>query len=113
MKRTLFTTLSVLALALTAAPAFATEVAALGTQSANNIVKISPFNLVGSAYQGSFTDRGIPGYTSFVKAANGGRVTAKDLVKLAIADGRLAPETINNRGYLSSVASHLRNLDED
>ena len=113
MKRTLFATLSALALSLTTAPAFAGEVVAVNSQSVNNIVEITPFNLVRRGYQGSFTDKGIPGYGSFVKAANSGRVTAKDLVEVAIADGRLAPETINDRGYLRNVTSHLENLDED
>ena len=113
MKRTLFATLSALAFSLTTAPAFAGEMAAVRTQSVNNIVEITPFNLVRRGYQGSFTDKGIPGYGSFVKAANSGRVTAKDLVEIAIADGRLAPETINDRGYLRNVTSHLENLDED
>ena len=113
MKRTLFATLSALALSLTTAPAFAGSTVAVNSQSVNNIVEITPFNLVGRGYQGSFTDRGIPGYGSFVKAAKGGRITAKDLVEAAIADGRLSPETINNQGYLKNVTSHLNSLDED
>ncbi|MGD1921666.1 MAG: hypothetical protein ACFCAD_23905 [Pleurocapsa sp.] len=113
MKRTLFATLSALALSLTAAPAFAGETVAVNSQSVNNIVEITPFNLVSRSYQGSFKDRSIPSYGSFVKAANGGRITAKDLVKVAIADGRLSPETINDRGYLRNVTSHLNSLDED
>lgn len=113
MKRTLFATLSALALSLTTAPVFAGETVAVNSQSVNNIVEITPFNLVGRAYQGSFTDKGIPSYGSFVKAANAGRITAKDLVEVAIADGRLSPETINNKGYLRNVTSHLRSLNED
>ena len=113
MKRTLFATLSVLALSLNTASAFAGEMAAVNSQSVNNIVEITPFNLVRRGYQGSFTDQGIPSYGSFVRAANNGRVTAKDLVEVAIADGRLAPETINDRGYLRNVTSHLSSLDED
>ncbi len=113
MKRTLFATLSVLALSLTTAPAVKSEIVAVNSQSDNNIVEIAPFNLVKRSYQGSFTDKGIPSYGSFVKAANSGRVTAKDLVEVAIANGRLAPETINDRGYLRNVTSHLNSLDED
>ena len=113
MKRTLFATLSILALSLTTTPAFADEIVAVNSQSVNNIVEITPFNLVKSGYRGSYTDKGIPSYASFVKAANSGRVTAKDLVEVAIADGRLTPETINDRGYLRNVTSHLNSLDEN
>ena len=111
MKRTLFLSLSALALSLTTAPAFANEVAAVNTQSVNNVVEITPFNLVRRGFQGSL--EGIPSAGSFVRAANTGRVTAQDLVEVAIADGRLAPETINDRQYLRNVTSHLRNLNND
>ncbi|MEM8831461.1 MAG: hypothetical protein AAGE96_19175 [Cyanobacteria bacterium P01_G01_bin.19] len=113
MKRTLFTTLSALALSLTVTPAFAGETVTVNSRSVDNIVEITPFNLVSRGYQGSYTGQGIPGYGSFVKAANSGRVTAKDLVEVAIADGRLSPETINDKGYLRNVTSHLNSLDED
>ena len=113
MKRTLFATLSALTLSLTATAAFAGEITAIKSQSVNNIVEITPFNLVRRGYQGSFKDQGIPSYGSFVKAAKGGRVTAKELVKVAIADGRLAPETINDRTFLKNVAAHLDELEEN
>ncbi|MEM6612922.1 MAG: hypothetical protein AAF652_11845 [Cyanobacteria bacterium P01_C01_bin.72] len=113
MKRTLFATLSALTLSLTATAAFAGEITAIKSQSVDNIVEITPFNLVRRGYQGSFKDQGIPSYGSFIKAAQKGRVTAKDLVKVAIADGRLAPETINDRVYLKDVASFLSDLDEN
>lgn len=114
MKRTLFLSLSALALSFTTAPAFASEIAAINTHSvSNNIVEITPFNLVRRGYQGSFKDQGIKSAGSFVRGVNLGRVTAEDLVNVAIADGRLAPETINDRQYLRSVTSHLRNLNND
>ena len=111
MKRTLFLSLSALALSLTTAPAFASGIAAVNSQSDNSIVEITPFNLVRRGYQGSL--EGIENAGSFVRAANAGRITAKDLVEVAIADGRLAPETINDREYLRNVTSHLSNLDND
>ena len=115
MKRTLFIGLSTLALTLTTAPAFASEIAAASAiESRNsNIVQITPFNLVTRSYQGAFKDKGIPSNGAFVRAVNTGRVTAKDLVETAIASGRLAPETINDRAYLRNVTSHLRNLDNN
>ena len=111
MKRLVISTLSLLALSSLFAPAMAGEMAAVNSQSVNNIVEITPFNSVRRGYQGSF--EGIPSAGSFVRAANTGRITAKDLVEVAIADGRLAPETINERGYLRNVTSHLSNLNND
>ena len=113
MKRTLFIGLSALALSLTTAPAFANEIAAANIESRNNIVQITPFNLVTRSYQGAFVNQGIPSNGVFIGAINTGRITAEDLVNTAIASGRLAPETINDRAYLRNVTSHLRNFDND
>ncbi|MEM8677356.1 MAG: hypothetical protein AAGF83_26380 [Cyanobacteria bacterium P01_G01_bin.67] len=113
MKRTLFLSLSVLTFSLTTAPAFASEIVAAKAQFPNKITQITPFNLVRRAYQGSFVDGGIPSAGSFVRAVKIDRVTAKDLVEVAIADGKLNPETINDRKYLRNVTSLLRNLDRD
>ena len=112
MKRTLFLSLSALTLSLATTPAFAGEIAALN-RDRNNIQQITPVNLVTRSYQGSFTNQGIPSYGVFIKEANSGRVTAKDLIEVGIASGRLAPETINDRKYISSVNSYLRNIDYD
>ena len=113
MKRSLIVSLSALVLSLVAAPAFANEVSAVNQNPIRSVVEITPFNLVTRSYQGYFTDRGIPSNAAFLTAVRRGKVTAKDLVEKAIAEGRLAPETINDRAYLNSVDSHLNNLDND
>ncbi len=113
MKRTLLVSLSALTLSLVATPAFANGVAAVRKVSTNNIVEITPFNLVRRGYQGYLTNQGIPSNGAFLGAVHTRRVTAVDLVEGAIAQGRLAPETINDRAYLDSVNSHLNNLDKD
>ena len=115
MKRTLFIGLSALALSLTTAPVFANEMAAANLESRrhNNIVQITPFNLVTRSYQGAFVNQGIPSNGVFISAINRGQITAEDLVNTAIASGRLAPETINDQAYLRSVSLNLRNLDND
>ena len=114
MKRALLTTISALTLTLTTAPAFASEIAAANIKSnRNHIIQITPFNLVTRSYQGAFVNSGIPSNGVFVGAVNRGQITARDLVETAIASGRLAPETINDRAYLRSVTSHLRNLDNN
>ncbi len=113
MKRTLLATLSALTLTLVAAPAFANEVVAIKQDSLSNVREITPVDLVTRSYQGSFTDQGIPSFGAFVKATRAGRVTAEDLVKGAIASGRLAPETINDRAYLNNVNAQLSSIDND
>ena len=113
MKRSILVSLSALTLSLVAAPAFANEVAAVNQNSNSNIQEITPFNLVRRSYQGYFADQGIPSNGAFNRAVRTGRVTANDLVEGAIAQGRLSPETINDRAYLNSVESHLDALDND
>jgi hypothetical protein len=71
---------------------------------------ITPFNLVGSAYQGQYRDRSIPGFGALINDTRIGRITAKDLVKAAIESKELLPEMINDRNYLSTVESQLRSL---
>lgn len=113
MKRSIFVSLSALALSLVAVPAFSNQVSAAPQNSTGSVVEITPFNLVTRSYQGYFADQGIPSNAAFVNAVSRGKVTAKDLVEKAIAHGRLSPETINDRAYLNNVSSHLRNLNND
>ena len=113
MKRLVIVSLSALALSLVAGDAFANEISAIERNVTRSIVEITPFNLVTSSYQGYFADRGIPSNAAFLTAVSRGKVTAKDLVEKAIAKGRLAPDTINDRAYLRNVSSHLSNLNND
>ena len=71
---------------------------------------ITPFDLVGSAYQGQYRDHSIPGFGALIDSARIGRITAKDLVKSAIESKELLPEMINDRHYLSNVELQLRSL---
>ncbi|WP_373542073.1 hypothetical protein [Chamaesiphon sp.] len=71
---------------------------------------ITPFELVGSAYQGQYRDHSIPGFRALIYGTRIGRITAKDLVKAAIESKELLPEMIDDRSYLSNVESQLRSL---
>ena len=71
---------------------------------------ITPFDLVGSAYQGHYRDHSIPGFGSLIDGARIGRITAKDLVKAAIESEELLPKMINDRNYLGNVELQLRSL---
>ena len=109
MKRILVS-LSALTLSLISNPVLTQEIAAVNQRSIVNNLEITPFNLVMSSYQGSFSNQDIPSYRSFTAAVQSGRITANDLVEQAIASGRLNPETINDQAYLNHVQSHLTRL---
>ena len=113
MKRLVIVSLSALALSFFAGEAFANEVSTVNQNVTHSVVQITPFNLVTRSYQGYFADQGIPGNAAFLTAVSRGTVTAQDLVEKAVAKGRLAPNTINDRAYLNSVSSHLNNLNND
>ena len=111
MKTALLMSLSALTLSLVATPTLANEISQNDLASTGSIVEISPFDLVYGAYQGNFTDSGIPGYANLNMAVDAGRVNAEVLVEEAIAKGRLSPETIDDRAYLNSVAGLLDSLE--
>ena len=120
MKRVLLSTLSVLALSGFVAPAtFAAEApieqktaVVSSTLSRPTSSQLSPNVLVMSAYRGAFVNQGIPSYTQLYHAYATGRVTAEDLVQVAIAQGQLSPETLSDSGYINTVDTKLGSLDE-
>ena len=85
---------------------FANEVNVDRPNSAN-IVEISPTNLVKAAYQGRFKTQGIPSSGGFLTAIRGNRIHAKDLAKVAIASGRLTPQTLDNEQYINSLQGSI------
>ena len=113
MKRLLVTTLSVITLSSLVLPAVANEVAAVDSNSASNILKITPVNLVSGSYQGRFTKQGIPSSGAFLNSVRTNKIKAEDLVKVAIAEGRLPEDTINDRSYLNAVKFALDDLDKN
>lgn len=71
---------------------------------------ITPFELVGSAYQGRYQMQSIPGFGSFVYSARSGEITAKDLVKAAIDAKNLPTQAIFDRDYLRHIGWQLRSM---
>lgn len=69
---------------------------------------VTPFNLVGSAYQGRYRSHSIPGFGALIDGSRIGRITATDLVRAAIESEDLLPEMINDRDYISRVEAQLR-----
>jgi hypothetical protein len=81
--------------------------------STSSVIKAILISLVTGTYRGSFAEQGIPSNAAFLTAVHTGRVKAEDLVKGAIAQGRLSSETISDRAYLNRVESFLNNLDRN
>ncbi|ELR96780.1 hypothetical protein [Gloeocapsa sp. PCC 73106] len=100
MKRLLLATLSTLMLSSLTTPVLASEV----------VPQTGPLNLVSLARQGYLKDQGVPSGDSLYHAYRSGKLTPESLVEAGIADGRVAPETINNRGYIRDVKYSLREL---
>jgi hypothetical protein len=115
MKRIALVGLSILALSLAATTSVKaetrTETLAMSTAAiVNNSTvktKITPFNLVSLAYQGEYRMQGIPGFSSLQSAIYNKTITAKDLVKVAIAANQLTPDAQTDRAYLNAVDLQL------
>lgn len=73
--------------------------------------QITPFQLVSLAYQGMYRSQGIPGFASLIFGYHYRQVTAKDVIKAAIAAKELTPDTLNDRDYVSAVDTQLFSLD--
>lgn len=109
MNRLLVASLSTLVLTL-AAPAHSQEISAVNQNLYRNPIEVTPFNLVEHGYQGYFKEQGIPSNAAFLTAIRSGKVKAEDLVKSAIARGRLSPLTLNNQSYLDAVRLQIDNI---
>jgi hypothetical protein len=83
MKRFIFGGISMFAIALS------------GAASVNATQQVTPFNLVDLARNGYFQEQGIPSHGTLGGAYISKRIQAEDLVKAAIAQNRLASETLN------------------
>jgi len=92
MKNILYTGLIVLS-AMVASPAIAAEV--------------TPHSLVFQGYQGRLQSEGIPSYASFRQAVFLGKIDAEDLIRGAIAQGKLDPSMASDESYLREVRSYL------
>jgi hypothetical protein len=115
MKRFTTITLSViiLSLATTTSVKAATRTESLSKISPTTIARdtrteITPFELVSAAYQGEYHRQGIPGFGAFLLDARTGKITAKQLVQVAIDNKQLSPAMKTDRGYLNAVEMQMR-----
>ncbi len=109
MKRLLIGSATTLFLAALSPAAVADEMAAT-SETANSTHHIEPFNLVHGAYQGQFSNQGIPSSQRFINAYDRSQIEAKELVEAAVAKGRLPQDALQDEGYLNAVSFHLEGL---
>jgi hypothetical protein len=118
MKGLIFGSLSVMLLASMSTPAVRAEIPrenaynypAQDTPSFNS--QITPFNLVGLAYQGFLKNQGIPSGGILINLYQNREITGKDLVESAVKANRLSPEVLNDSGYIADVDNQLDWLHE-
>ncbi|ACB50882.1 hypothetical protein cce_1532 [Crocosphaera subtropica ATCC 51142] len=67
-------------------------------------------SLVQLAYQGSLKNQGIPSHGGLVRSVMSGKVNAEILVTAAIAEGRVSPNTLYDKGYLDLVDLRLQSF---
>ena len=68
----------------------------------------TPFALVSLAEEGRFKEQGIPGAGSLRTSYRVGKVTAESLVKVAIDNNLISPQTLQDEDYLNDVRLQLR-----
>lgn len=78
--------------------------------TAANIQQASPVDLVSLARQGYLAQQGIPSGGDLTFAAQANQITPEEIVQAGIKAGRVAPETLQDQGYLNVVANQLYDL---
>lgn len=113
MKRLIATSLSALLLAAVGAPAvWAESPTSLSANYSTTTAQpsIGAFNLVYLAYQGYLESQGIPRAGLLLTEAIAGNISAEQLVRAAIKDGRLSAAVLTNKPYLADVQYELDHL---
>ena len=91
-----------------------------GPNGASKLVKVamtatrqlSPFNLAYMAYQGWFTNEGIPAASQLVRNYRVGRISAQEVAQAAVQTNRLSADTLNDASYLNSLDNQLEALSQ-
>lgn len=111
MKHLILGGLSSALLATIATPVIASEeVAAVSNYSRQATSSLLATNLVELAYQGYFSEFGIPGYAAFIQAVAANKIDAQTLIESAIAKGRLNHNALSNQEYVSVVDTALHDV---
>ncbi len=77
------------------------------------VQQTTPVNLVYLAYRGYFKNQGIPSYSGLIGAYQFGKISAQDLVQVAVEANRVSAEVLSDSGYLNAVEQELRDLQND
>ncbi len=77
------------------------------------IQQTTPVNLVSLAYRGYFKNQGIPSYGVLLAAYQSGKITAQELVQVAVEANRVSGEVLSDFGYLNALEQELRGLQND
>jgi hypothetical protein len=112
MKTLILGSVSAIMFGTFATPAIASEeVAAVNLNPTyESVAQITPVNLVQLAYQGYFSDLGIPSHGGFKRALISHQIDAETLVRSAIVKGRLSEDFLSNENYLDIMDMQLQSL---
>lgn len=72
--------------------------------------RLTPVDLVSSAYRGQLQNQGIPGYSDLIIAYQANQIGATDLVRSAVRSKLVPQEVLTDEGYLNAVVTQLDNL---
>lgn len=101
------------------------QIVTQGPHGASKLVKVAmasqpkvarqlpPFNLAYMAYQGWFTNEGVPSANQLIRDYRTGRISAVEVAQAAIQTNRLAADTLNDDSYLDSLDAQLKALSQD
>ncbi|MDJ0601808.1 MAG: hypothetical protein QNJ37_23555 [Crocosphaera sp.] len=109
MKYLILGGLSSALLATIATPVIASEeVATVINYNSPTTQTLLATNLVGLAYQGYFSDLGVPSHAAFIHAIAADKIDAETLIRSAIAKGSLSNNALANQEYVSIVNAELQ-----
>ncbi|WP_299404321.1 hypothetical protein [Acaryochloris sp. IP29b_bin.148] len=75
--------------------------------------QLSPFNLAYMAYQGWFTNEGIPSANQLLRNYRTGRISALEVAQAAVKTNRLSADTLQDESYLARLGTQLNALSQD
>lgn len=75
--------------------------------------QLSPFNLAYMAYQGWFTNEGVPAANRLIQNYRAGRISATEVAQAAVQTNRLSAETLSDASFLASLDNQLQALSQD
>jgi hypothetical protein len=115
MRHLIFGSLSLLLMSAATAPAIkAQSPLAVGAAEAgvvpSYVQQTTPVNLVSLAYRGYFKNQGIPSYGVFIAAYQSGKISAQELVQVAVEANRVSAEVLSDSRYINAVEQGLRSL---